>query len=168
VIVSTPQDIALIDAAAGCGCSRETRCRFGPGENMSVLLLPELRHRADIFGHGGPDRGERLGTDVSWARSAGVIFAWPRDAGTPGLPRWRQRAMRQKRMACWPALVWEQADRREAARKRGQPQCHVEHLPTGPRAPPAFEQRDADAPVNKWKPAGRYSHWHDRSLAGPP
>ncbi len=85
VIVSTPQDIALIDARRGVRMFEKVRVPvLGLIENMSVFCCPNCGHRAEIFGHGGArQEAHRLGAaflgevplllDV---RSAG-------DAGTP-------------------------------------------------------------------------------------
>ena len=54
VIVSTPQDIALIDARRGVRMFEKTNVPvLGLVENMSFYCCPNCGHRADIFGHGG-------------------------------------------------------------------------------------------------------------------
>jgi ATP-binding protein involved in chromosome partitioning len=54
VIVSTPQDIALIDARKGLNMFRKVDVPvFGIVENMSYFLCPSCGTRSDIFGHGG-------------------------------------------------------------------------------------------------------------------
>ena len=54
VIVSTPQDIALIDARKGLNMFRKVEVPvLGIIENMSYFLCPSCGHQADIFGHGG-------------------------------------------------------------------------------------------------------------------
>ncbi|WP_321397908.1 Mrp/NBP35 family ATP-binding protein [Emcibacter sp.] len=54
VIVSTPQDIALIDARKGLDMFRKTGTKvLGLIENMSYFLCPSCGERSDIFGHGG-------------------------------------------------------------------------------------------------------------------
>lgn len=54
VIVSTPQDIALIDARKGLEMFHKVSVPvLGIVENMSYYCCPECGHRADIFGHGG-------------------------------------------------------------------------------------------------------------------
>ena len=54
VIVSTPQDIALIDARRGVRMFEKTKVPvLGLVENMSFYCCPNCGHRADIFGHGG-------------------------------------------------------------------------------------------------------------------
>jgi ATP-binding protein involved in chromosome partitioning len=54
VIVSTPQDIALIDARRGVKMFEQVRVPvLGIVENMSYFNCPDCGHRSDIFGHGG-------------------------------------------------------------------------------------------------------------------
>jgi ATP-binding protein involved in chromosome partitioning len=54
VIVSTPQDIALIDARRGLAMFQKTHVPvFGIVENMSAYICPNCGHEAHIFGHGG-------------------------------------------------------------------------------------------------------------------
>lgn len=54
VIVSTPQDIALLDARKGLEMFRKTNVPIlGIVENMSHFCCPNCGHRADVFGHGG-------------------------------------------------------------------------------------------------------------------
>jgi len=63
VIVSTPQDLALIDARKGLNMFRRVDVPlFGIVENMSYFLAPDTGKRYDIFGHGGARKeAERLG-----------------------------------------------------------------------------------------------------------
>ncbi len=54
VIVSTPQDLALLDARRGVAMFRKVEVPIlGIVENMSYFLCPECGHRSDIFSHGG-------------------------------------------------------------------------------------------------------------------
>ena len=63
VIVSTPQDLALIDARRGIAMFRRVNVPvLGIVENMSYFLCPHCGGRSDIFGHGGARaEAERLG-----------------------------------------------------------------------------------------------------------
>ncbi|CDX14575.1 Protein mrp homolog [Mesorhizobium sp. SOD10] len=63
VIVSTPQDLALIDARKGLNMFKKVDVPLlGIVENMSYFLAPDTGKRYDIFGHGGARReAERLG-----------------------------------------------------------------------------------------------------------
>jgi len=54
VIVSTPQDLALIDARKGLNMFRKVNVPvLGLVENMSSFICPHCGERSDIFGHGG-------------------------------------------------------------------------------------------------------------------
>jgi ATP-binding protein involved in chromosome partitioning len=54
VIVSTPQDLALIDARKGLNMFRKTDIPvLGIIENMSTFICPKCGEQTDIFGHGG-------------------------------------------------------------------------------------------------------------------
>ena len=63
VIVSTPQDLALIDARRGIAMFKRVDVPIlGLVENMSYFLCPACGHRSDVFGHGGArHEAERLG-----------------------------------------------------------------------------------------------------------
>ncbi|MBK9079024.1 MAG: P-loop NTPase [Hyphomicrobium sp.] len=63
VIVSTPQDLALIDARKGISMFKRVEVPIlGVVENMSYFLCPSCGTRADIFGHGGArDEAAKLG-----------------------------------------------------------------------------------------------------------
>jgi ATP-binding protein involved in chromosome partitioning len=63
IIVSTPQDLALIDARKGLNMFRKVDVPLlGIVENMSYFIAPDTGKRYDIFGHGGAKReAERLG-----------------------------------------------------------------------------------------------------------
>ena len=63
VIVSTPQDLALIDARKGIAMFKQVDVPIlGLVENMSYFLCPKCGERTDIFGHGGARaEAERLG-----------------------------------------------------------------------------------------------------------
>ena len=63
VIVSTPQDIALIDAKKGIAMFKKTAVPIlGLVENMSVFVCPDCGHAHHIFGHGGArETAERMG-----------------------------------------------------------------------------------------------------------
>src|SRR5712672_657742 len=63
VIVSTPQDLALIDARRGIAMFKRVNVPvLGIVENMSMFICPKCGTRSDIFGHGGArHEAERLG-----------------------------------------------------------------------------------------------------------
>jgi ATP-binding protein involved in chromosome partitioning len=63
IIVSTPQDLALIDARKGLNMFRKVDVPvLGIIENMSYFVCPKCGERSDIFGHGGArNEAEKLG-----------------------------------------------------------------------------------------------------------
>jgi ATP-binding protein involved in chromosome partitioning len=63
VIISTPQDLSLIDARRGLAMFRKVNVPvLGIVENMSYFQCPHCGTRSDIFGHGGArQEAERLG-----------------------------------------------------------------------------------------------------------
>jgi ATP-binding protein involved in chromosome partitioning len=63
VIVSTPQDIALVDARKGIAMFQKTEVPIlGLVENMSTFVCPHCGKESHIFGHGGArDTAARLG-----------------------------------------------------------------------------------------------------------
>ena len=65
VIVSTPQDIALLDVTRGINMFQQVNVPiFGVVENMSYYVCPECGYRAEIFHHGGArETARRLGVD---------------------------------------------------------------------------------------------------------
>src|SRR5262245_15723333 len=57
VIVTTPQDVSLIDARKGLAMFQKVNVPvLGIVENMSYYLCPKCGHREEIFKHGGGER----------------------------------------------------------------------------------------------------------------
>jgi ATP-binding protein involved in chromosome partitioning len=85
VIVSTPQDIALLDARKGLNMFRKVDVPvLGIIENMSYYLCPNCGHRADIFSHGGArQEAERLGTEFLGEIPLDIAIRETSDGGTP-------------------------------------------------------------------------------------
>ncbi len=85
VIVSTPQDIALIDARKGLNMFRKVDVPvLGIIENMSYFLCPECGHRAEIFSHGGARReAEKLGTEFLGEIPLDIEIRETSDGGKP-------------------------------------------------------------------------------------
>jgi ATP-binding protein involved in chromosome partitioning len=85
IIVSTPQDIALIDARKGLNMFRKVDVPvFGLIENMSYFLCPHCGERSEIFGHGGARReAERLGTDFLGEIPLDIAIRETSDDGQP-------------------------------------------------------------------------------------
>eukprot|EP00668_Euglena_longa_P033989 GGOE01043690.1.p1 GENE.GGOE01043690.1~~GGOE01043690.1.p1 ORF type:complete len:294 (-),score=95.33 GGOE01043690.1:395-1195(-) len=56
IVISTPQDIALIDARRGIHMFQKVNVPvLGVVENMSYFVCPNCNSRHDIFGHGGAE-----------------------------------------------------------------------------------------------------------------
>src|SRR6266536_232545 len=85
VIVSTPQDIALLDARKGLNMFRKVNVPvLGIIENMSYFLCPHCGERSDIFSHGGARReAERLGTDFLGEVPLDLAIRETSDEGRP-------------------------------------------------------------------------------------
>jgi ATP-binding protein involved in chromosome partitioning len=85
VIVSTPQDVALLDARRGVRMFERVKVPvLGLVENMSVFCCPNCGHRAEIFGHGGARReAERLGVEFLGELPLALNIRELADAGTP-------------------------------------------------------------------------------------
>ena len=85
VIVSTPQDLALIDARKGLNMFRKVDVPLlGIVENMSYFLAPDTGKRYDIFGHGGARKeAERLGVAFLGEVPLEMGIRESSDAGAP-------------------------------------------------------------------------------------
>jgi ATP-binding protein involved in chromosome partitioning len=85
VIVSTPQDLALIDARRGIAMFRRVNVPvLGIVENMSYFECPECGTRSDIFGHGGArHEAERLGVPFLGEVPLHMTIREKSDAGLP-------------------------------------------------------------------------------------
>ena len=85
VIVSTPQDLALIDARKGIAMFRRVDVPvLGIVENMSYFLCPHCGGRTDVFGHGGAaSEAARLGVPLLGAVPLHSAIRELSDAGTP-------------------------------------------------------------------------------------
>lgn len=85
VIVSTPQDLALIDARKGITMFRKVEVPLlGVVENMSYFIAPDTGARYDIFGHGGAKaEAERIGVPFLGEVPLTISIREMSDAGTP-------------------------------------------------------------------------------------
>ncbi|WCK02603.1 Mrp/NBP35 family ATP-binding protein [Agrobacterium tumefaciens] len=85
VIVSTPQDLALLDARKGITMFRKVEVPLlGVIENMSYFIAPDTGARYDIFGHGGAKaEAERIGVPFLGEVPLTISIREMSDAGTP-------------------------------------------------------------------------------------
>ncbi len=126
VIVSTPQDIALLDARKGLNMFRKVDVPvLGIVENMSYFLCPHCGGRSEIFSHGGArHEAERLGTEFLGEVPLDLRIRETSDAGTPitvSEPD-NPHALVFRRMA---ARVWEKVAG-AAAERRAPPRIVIE------------------------------------------
>jgi ATP-binding protein involved in chromosome partitioning len=85
VVVSTPQDVSLLDVHKAVSMFRALKIPvLGLVENMSTYVCPECGHRDDLFGHGGAE---------AWAEAQRIPFlggiplhTTVRQGGDAGLP----------------------------------------------------------------------------------
>ena len=85
VIVSTPQDIALLDVRRGITMFEKVGVPvFGIVENMSMYICPNCGHEAHIFGHGGAAaEAKALGCDFLGEIPLSLPIREQGDAGAP-------------------------------------------------------------------------------------
>jgi ATP-binding protein involved in chromosome partitioning len=85
VIVSTPQDIALLDARKGLNMFRKVDVPvLGIIENMSYFQCPNCGHESHIFSHGGAhEEADRLGVEFLGEIPLDIDIRTTSDSGQP-------------------------------------------------------------------------------------
>ena len=85
VVVSTPQDIALLDARKGLGMFEKVNVPvLGIIENMSYFVCPHCGERSDIFSHGGARaEAEKLGAAFLGEIPLDIAIRETSDGGDP-------------------------------------------------------------------------------------
>jgi ATP-binding protein involved in chromosome partitioning len=85
VIVSTPQDLALIDARRGVAMFQKTNVPIlGVVENMSYFVCPHCNGRSEIFAHGGArHEAETMGVPFLGEVPLSLAIREQADGGTP-------------------------------------------------------------------------------------
>ena len=85
VIISTPQDLSLIDARRGLAMFKKVNVPvLGIVENMSYFQCPHCGTRSDIFGHGGArHEAERLAVPFLGEIPLHMSIRATSDSGTP-------------------------------------------------------------------------------------
>jgi ATP-binding protein involved in chromosome partitioning len=85
VIISTPQDLSLIDARRGLAMFKKVNVPvLGIVENMSYFQCPHCGSKSDIFGHGGArHEAERLGVPFLGEVPLHMAIRATSDAGQP-------------------------------------------------------------------------------------
>jgi ATP-binding protein involved in chromosome partitioning len=126
VIVSTPQDIALIDARRGVRMFEKTNVPvLGLVENMSFYCCPNCGHRADIFGHGGAKaEAAHLGTEFLGEIPLLLDIRVAADAGTP-IAASAPESDAAKAYGALAARVWEKVSGTAAATRSSGPRIVI-------------------------------------------
>ena len=85
IIVSTPQDVALLDARRAITMFKKLETPvLGLIENMSSYVCPDCGHEAHIFGHGGVrDEAKKLGVPFMGELPLDLDVRLGGDSGTP-------------------------------------------------------------------------------------
>ncbi len=85
VVVTTPQDIALLDCQKGIAMFNKVNVPvLGLVENMSVFVCPECGHASHIFARGGADQlGRKYNTEVLAHVPLDIQIRQDSDAGAP-------------------------------------------------------------------------------------
>jgi len=122
VIVSTPQDIALLDARKGLNMFKQVEVPvLGIVENMSYFLCPHCGGRSEIFSHGGARKeADRLGTEFLGEVPLDLKIRETSDGGTPITVAEPDNpyalVFRQMAVRIWEKIAGETADRRPPPR----------------------------------------------------
>jgi ATP-binding protein involved in chromosome partitioning len=127
VIVSTPQDIALLDARKGLNMFRRVDVPvLGIIENMSYFCCPNCGHRTDIFSHGGAQReADKLGMEFLGEIPLDIAIRETSDDGRPIVMSQPDgpHAQVYRRIA---TRVWKKVAGDQNGPKRGMPKFVVE------------------------------------------
>jgi ATP-binding protein involved in chromosome partitioning len=117
VIVSTPQDIALLDARKGLNMFRKVDVPvLGIIENMSYYHCPNCGHQANIFGHGGARKeAERLGIDFLGEIPLDIVIRETSDGGRPIVVSDPESAHAKAFLAIADS-IWQKLENSEARR----------------------------------------------------
>jgi ATP-binding protein involved in chromosome partitioning len=122
IIVSTPQDLALIDARKGLNMFRKVDVPvLGIVENMSTFICPHCGSATDIFAHGGAQsEAKRLGVPFLGEVPLTVAIRETSDAGKPVVASDPKspaaEAYRAIANAAWSELEREKGEARAAPR----------------------------------------------------
>ena len=122
IIVSTPQDLALIDARKGLNMFRKVDVPvLGIVENMSTFICPHCGLATDIFAHGGAQaEAKRLGVPFLGEVPLTLAIRETSDAGKPVVasdPKsGAAKAYRAIANAAWAELERHKGEARAAPR----------------------------------------------------
>ncbi len=127
IIVSTPQDLALIDARKGLNMFRQVDVPvLGIVENMSYFECPSCGERSDIFGHGGArTEAEKLGVPFLGEVPLHMDIREKSDAGQPVVVS-DPDSSHAKTYRDIATSVWTQIERNQQSGERAAPAIVME------------------------------------------
>jgi len=132
VIVSTPQDIALIDARKGLNMFRKVDVPvLGIIENMSLFICPNCGHESHIFGHGGArEEADKLGVDFLGEVPLNIDIRTHADGGNPIVEAEpdgpHAQTYRRIAMAVWEKLSGEDMESQAGSGPRAAPKIVIQ------------------------------------------
>ncbi|RAU21354.1 hypothetical protein CU669_14225 [Paramagnetospirillum kuznetsovii] len=120
VIVSTPQDIALLDATKGLNMFRKVDVPvLGIIENMSYYICPKCGDEAHIFGHGGAKaEAARLSTEFLGEVPLDIAIRQTSDAGEPIVVS-KPNSPHAKAYMAIAAKIWDKVQAMQASGRKG-------------------------------------------------
>ncbi|GIK98408.1 MAG: iron-sulfur cluster carrier protein [Alphaproteobacteria bacterium] len=127
VIVSTPQDIALLDARKGLNMFRRVDVPvFGIIENMSYFVCPHCQGRSDIFSHGGARaEAQKLGCDFLGEIPLDMAIRETSDGGRPIVVSQPDSPHAKAYMAI-ARTVWEKVQQAQGVSARKAPRIVIQ------------------------------------------
>ncbi len=127
VLVSTPQDIALLDARRGLNMFQRVNVPvLGIIENMSYFNCPNCGHRTEIFSHGGAKaEAEKLGVDFLGEVPLDVAIRETSDGGRPIVVS-APESDNAKRFRAIADKVWESLVARKAGAGKAPPRIVIQ------------------------------------------
>ncbi len=127
VIVSTPQDIALLDARKGLNMFRKVEVPvFGIVENMSYFACPKCGEQTDIFGHGGArETAGELGVDFLGEIPLHLDIRETSDTGRPIVVS-KPDSEHARAYRGVADKVWDKIGEAQAARAAGAPRIVIQ------------------------------------------
>ena len=127
VIVSTPQDLALLDARKGLNMFRKVNVPvLGIVENMSYFLCPSCGERSDIFGSGGAKReAERLGVPFLGEVPLDMAIRENSDTGKP-IVAVEPEGLHSKVYCSIAENIWKEIEVSQSSKESSTPKIVIE------------------------------------------
>ena len=127
VIVSTPQDLALLDARKGLNMFRKVNVPvLGIVENMSYFLCPSCGERSDIFGSGGAKReAERLGVPFLGEVPLDMAIRENSDSGKP-IVAVEPEGLHSKAYCSIAENIWKEIEASQSSETSSMPKIVIE------------------------------------------